>query len=78
MIWQDVVLGGAGIGFTVMLVPVLRDPLARVPRWTSVPNAALCSALAIAQGSLGLDCAKVGSWGCMCAWIWIAQFRSPR
>jgi hypothetical protein len=54
VLWQDWVMAVGSAFFGLALVPTLRDVTSAVPRWTSIPTAAILVAFAYTQWTLEL------------------------
>lgn len=76
--WQDVALSVCSFVFAVSLMPILINPNARVPLWTSVPTCLALNVTTLAQVSLGLVVAPILTWLMACAWCWISFNRATK
>lgn len=76
-VWQDVVFFVGGFLLAVVLYPVLRDEESAVPRWTSIPTAAVLYAFAGTYYTLGLYLAMSMNAFSALMWTAIALWRHP-
>lgn len=75
MIWQDAVLTFGGLVLAGLLVPVLRDEDAVVPRTTSIPTGSVLALIAATYVTLDLMFAAAASTASAGAWFSIAAWR---
>lgn len=72
MIWQDAVFAAGGAFFCLALLPLIRNPEARVPRKTSIPTGLFIGLFALTHFSLGLYWATFTESCSALSWAWIA------
>lgn len=75
MIWQDAVFGlGQGI-LVLSMIPLIRNPEARMPRTTSIPSSAILFAFSASYISLGLYGGALSTAASASIWAWLAWRR---
>lgn len=77
MMWQDVVFLAGSISSLLVLVPTLRDSMAKVPLGTSLPSAALGVVYGVAFLSLDMLLSTGGALLTGVTWGLVAVLRSP-
>ena len=77
MIWQDVVFLVGSVCSLVVLLPTLRNPMAKVPLGTSLPSAAIGGLYGAAFLSMGMTLSGAGALLTGVVWSLIATVRSP-
>ena len=75
---QDWYFGMAGLLYSVVLVPTMRDPKSEVPRTTSVLTAATLSCSALAYATLGMWWASASCVIGASTWAFLARYRPIR
>jgi hypothetical protein len=74
--WQDWVFLTGSVFFAIALLPLVRDPKARVPRKTSIPTALFIATFVVAHASLGLWMAACAEVVASSLWIFVALRRA--
>lgn len=76
MNWQDIIFSTGGAFFAISLWPVASNPLAKIPRTTSVPTTLFIGLFAITHATLGLYWACATECCSAAMWAWVAWRRS--
>lgn len=74
--WQDVYFAAAGLLYSVVMIPSIRNPRTEIPRRSSVLTAVTLSASALAYASLGMWLASASTAIGAGVWAFLARYRA--
>lgn len=78
MMWQDIIFMLGSMFSLIVLLPTLRNPMAKVPIGTSLPSAMIGVIYGVTFFTLGMTLSAVGAALTGLIWSLIAALRSPR
>lgn len=75
--WQDIIIAVGNVALAGVLLPTVADSAAAVPRWTSVPTAAVLYTFAATFATMGLTLSAIAALLSAILWSAIALWRAP-
>jgi hypothetical protein len=76
--WQDWYFAAAGLLYSAVMIPSLRDPKTEIPRRSSVLTAVALSCSAVAYASLGMWLASASCAVGASVWAFLGRYRPIR
>lgn len=74
--WQDIYFAVAGLIYSAVLIPSIRNPRTEIPRRSSVLTAAILSASVLVYASLGMWLASASTLIGAGVWAFLARYRA--
>ena len=78
MAWQDVIFSIGNVVFLITLLPIVFNPLAYVPRLSSVPITVMLTLFVVSYASLGFHWSAIFAGHTVACWAYIAVKRGTR